>query len=77
MQSHEILVPRLGVNDDLAIIVQLFFGSGEEVTKGEVICELETSKAVFEVVAPASGIIQWLFKEGDEVRNSSCIGSVS
>ena len=63
----EILVPREDVNDDYVIVAKWLVGWATPVTRGEVICELETSKTVFQVCAPEDGILCPLAQEGDEL----------
>jgi sugar O-acyltransferase (sialic acid O-acetyltransferase NeuD family) len=50
-------MPRASANDDAVSIVEWRVGPGAKVKKGEVLCVAETSKATFEVEAPASGFL--------------------
>ena len=64
----KVIVPQKGLSDESCIIQEWKKKEGDWVKKGEVICEVETNKAVFEIEAPVSGIIlKILFKEGEEV----------
>jgi len=61
-------MPKLGNTVEEAILVAWKKAKGERVTSGEIIAEIETDKATFELPAPASGTILELFvKEGDLV----------
>ncbi len=66
--ATKVIVPQKGLSDESCIIQEWKKKEGDWVKKGEVICEVETNKAVFEIEAPVSGIIlKILHKEGEEV----------
>ncbi len=65
--SVDILVPQENVNDQSAVLVGRFVEDGQAVTRGQVIAEMETSKAVFEVVAEGDGILVFEHEIGAEV----------
>ena len=50
---------------------------GSEVTEGQAIAELETSKVQVEVTSPASGTITYLVAEGDVVEPDMIIAKVN
>ncbi|MDQ0799494.1 lipoyl domain-containing protein [Arthrobacter sp. SLBN-112] len=50
---------------------------GSEVTAGQAIAELETSKVQVEVVSPATGTITYVAAEGDVVEPESIIARVN
>ena len=52
--SLEVILPRLGVNDEEAIIVQWLAAPGEEVAQGQPIAVIETIKATVELAAGPS-----------------------
>jgi pyruvate dehydrogenase E2 component (dihydrolipoamide acetyltransferase) len=63
-----ILLPKQGNTVETCLIVGWKKQSGEAVKKGEILCEVETDKAVFEVTSPADGILLATFVgEGDDV----------
>lgn len=64
---HLVKVPQLGVNDQSALLVVWSVREEQFVHAGDVICELETTKATMAVEAPASGHIVFLAKEGEEL----------
>ncbi|MDR6989195.1 pyruvate/2-oxoglutarate dehydrogenase complex dihydrolipoamide acyltransferase (E2) component [Paenarthrobacter nitroguajacolicus] len=49
---------------------------GSEVTAGQAIAELETSKVQVEVVAPASGTITYVVAEGEVIEPDTVIAKV-
>jgi len=63
-----VVAPRLGTTIESCLLAAWRKKEGEQVQAGEIVCEIETDKAVFEVESPAGGVLlQWFFKEGDEV----------
>ncbi|MET3936648.1 lipoyl domain-containing protein [Arthrobacter sp. OAP107] len=50
---------------------------GSEVTEGQAIAELETSKVQVEVLSPASGTISYVAAEGDVVEPEMVIARVN
>jgi pyruvate dehydrogenase E2 component (dihydrolipoamide acetyltransferase) len=61
-------MPKLGNTVEEAILVRWTKAKGEQVASGEIIAEIETDKATFELPAPASGtVLELLVKEGDLV----------
>ena len=51
------LVPRLNVNDDTVVLVKWSVPQDARVSAGEVVCEVETSKATSEVTAQCGGVL--------------------
>lgn len=50
---------------------------GSEVTAGQAIAELETSKVQVEVLSPASGTLTYVAAEGDVLEPETIIARVS
>ncbi|RLC82169.1 MAG: hypothetical protein DRJ03_05115 [Chloroflexi bacterium] len=74
-----VTVPQLGVNDQVATIVDWYVRDEDAVSSGDPLCTLETTKAVFDVEADASGYVVCLASVGSEVEISqpiALIGSV-
>jgi pyruvate dehydrogenase E2 component (dihydrolipoamide acetyltransferase) len=70
-----IIMPQGGQDITEGTVVNWLKQEGETVRKGEVICEVETEKAVFEVQAPADGtLLKILAQEGQKVPIFSVIG---
>jgi pyruvate/2-oxoglutarate dehydrogenase complex dihydrolipoamide acyltransferase (E2) component len=63
---HEIHIPVLGMNMKQATIVNWFFQDEERVEKDCPIVEIETDKAVHEIVAPAGGFLK-IFKDKGKI----------
>jgi len=59
-----IYIPQEDVNSEGATIVELVKNDYDKVKKDEIIVSVETTKAVFDIVAPNDGIIMYLVKEG-------------
>ena len=71
MVKNSILtVPQLGVNDDRAKVVNWSVNEGDKCSKGQVVCELETTKALQEVEADSSGVIVPVVFTDEEVMVS-------
>jgi len=63
-----VLMPRQGQSVESCLIIKWNKKEGDKVKTEEPICEVETDKAVFEIVAPETGtILKIFYKEGDEV----------
>ncbi|MDD3656383.1 MAG: dihydrolipoamide acetyltransferase family protein [Atribacterota bacterium] len=63
-----VIVPQKGLSDESCLIQEWKKKEGERVEKGEIICAVETNKAVFEIESPVAGILlRILYKEGKEV----------
>ena len=63
-----ILMPKQGQSVESCLIIKWNKKVGDKVKVEEPICEVETDKAVFEVVAPEAGtILKIFYKEGDDV----------
>lgn len=53
----EVMVPTTDVNSDTALVVQWYVEDRGTVAAGDLLAEVETSKAVLEVTAPESGVV--------------------
>ena len=63
-----VLMPKQGQSVESCLIIKWNKKEGDKVKVEEPICEVETDKAVFEVVAPETGtILKIFYKEGDDV----------
>jgi len=63
-----ILMPKQGQSVESCLIIKWNKKVGDKAKVEEPICEVETDKAVFEVVAPEAGtILRIFYKEGDDV----------
>ena len=66
--SLEIKVPSVGESISEVTIAQWLKKEGEQVEMDEVIAELESDKATFELTAEASGVLHHKANEGDTIE---------
>lgn len=66
--SLEIKVPAVGESITEVTIAQWFKQEGDHVEMDEIICELESDKATFELNAEAAGTLHIVAKEGDTLE---------
>jgi pyruvate dehydrogenase E2 component (dihydrolipoamide acetyltransferase) len=71
-----ICIPRDTVNDDTATILVWKVASGTTVAKDQLICEVETSKAVMEIHAPENGVLSYVVAEGQEIPVGATICTI-
>ncbi len=62
-----ISVESLGSNDTRAKLVSIEVKDGSFINKGDVVCCLETTKAVYDIESPSVGYIAFISKIGDNV----------
>ncbi len=72
----EIKVPTVGESISEVTLVKWLKNSGEWVNRDEVIAELESEKATFEINAEQAGIIQQIAKEGDTLAIGDVVCSI-
>ncbi|MCP4351400.1 MAG: hypothetical protein GY795_38530 [Desulfobacterales bacterium] len=65
---HEIFVPKETVNDEYVTIAELYFNDRDEVEAGDVVIDVETSKAVISIETEYSGFIEYLCEEGQDIE---------
>jgi len=71
-----VTVPQLGVNDEMATIVEWHVSDESTVSIGELLCTLETTKATFDVEAETTGHVVHLVDASSEVRISQPIALI-
>ena len=75
--AEKIIMPQGGQDITEGRVVRWHKAEGDPVKKGEVICEVETEKAVFEVESPLDGVLlKIIVAEGKVARIFSAIGFV-
>jgi len=75
--ATQIIMPQGGQDITEGTVVSWLKAEGDAVKTGEVICEVETEKAVFEVESPVDGILlKIVVREGEKVPIFSVIGVV-
>ena len=62
-----VVIPHESVNDESVTLLCWQVANGEEVKEGQPIASIETSKAVMEINASATGFIQCLFQPGEDI----------
>ena len=63
-----VFMPRQGQSVESCLIIKWNKKEGDQVKAEEPICEVETDKAVFEVVSPEVGtMLKIFYQEGDDV----------
>lgn len=72
----EIRVPRETVNDDVVTVQEWHARHGEPVRAKQLVCAIETSKAVLEVEAEADGYLEIIHAKGAEVPIGALVGRV-
>jgi pyruvate dehydrogenase E2 component (dihydrolipoamide acetyltransferase) len=66
--AKSVFMPKQGETVESCLIVEWKKKEGDRVEKDEIICQVETNKAIFEIVAPEEGtLLKILFKEGEDV----------
>ncbi len=66
--ASEVILPRQGQSVESCIIASWHAAEGDRVEEGQIICEVETDKASFEVEATATGtLLKRYFAENDDV----------
>jgi pyruvate/2-oxoglutarate dehydrogenase complex dihydrolipoamide acyltransferase (E2) component len=68
-QVTEILIPLLNPNEPEALLAALHVSEGQQVSSGDLLCTLETTKATSDLPVEGSGYIVGLrFSQGETVR---------
>lgn len=67
--SLKIYIPKKISSEETAIVSKILVESGQEVKKGQPLLEVETSKAIYEIVAEYSDIVTILVNEGDNIEH--------
>jgi pyruvate dehydrogenase E2 component (dihydrolipoamide acetyltransferase) len=66
--ATEVIMPALGMAQDTGILLRWLKQPGDQVSRGDLIMEVETDKATVEIEATASGILANVnAQEGDEI----------
>ena len=69
-------MPQLNANDSVATLVKWLVEEGASVTKGDVICSIETSKAIVDLESDFSGKIVQLATPKEEIPVSKPIALI-
>src|SRR5690606_18091609 len=74
--SLEVKVPVVGESITEVTIAKWLKQDGDQVAMDEVICELESDKATFELPAEAAGILRIKAQEGDTIAIGEVICTI-
>lgn len=75
--STEIKFPKSGMGIAEGTVVRWHKAVGENVTQGEVIVDIETAKAIDEIITPVSGVLKRIVvHEGESVEANSTLGVI-
>ena len=72
----DVIIPPVGESISEVVVGRWLKGDGETVAVDELICELESDKANFELRAEAAGKLQQKTKEGETVAVGATIGTI-
>ena len=72
----DIKVPTVGESINEVTLVKWLKKDGEYVDRDEVIAELESEKATFEVNAEKAGVLQTVGKEGDTLNIGDVLAKI-
>lgn len=61
--ATELKMPKYGLQQDEGTLIQWHKKEGDRVEKGEILCELETDKALFDFEAPGDGFLRKILCE--------------
>lgn len=74
--SIEIKVPSVGESINEVTLAKWVKADGEYAERDEVIAELESEKATFEINAEQAGVIKHLAQEGDTINIGAVVASI-
>ncbi|UJP09960.1 2-oxo acid dehydrogenase subunit E2 [Microbacterium sp. KUDC0406] len=77
MMATEVKVPTTGNAGEDAVVLDWNVAVGDDVRVGDVLCSLETAKAVVEVEAPAAGtLLEIRYAEGDDAPEHAVLAMI-
>jgi pyruvate dehydrogenase E2 component (dihydrolipoamide acetyltransferase) len=72
-----VLMPKQGNSVESCLIVAWKKQKGDRIEVGDILCEIETDKAVMDLESPAAGILlELLYQEGDDVAVQTSIAII-
>lgn len=71
-----VTIPTTDVNSESATVVRWYVEDRAEVVSGQPLVEVETSKAIIDVVSPDGGVVLQLRVEGDQLKIDQPLGYV-
>ena len=73
---NRMLLTQLSANDESGVVVKVLRGVGDAVAVGDVVLEIETTKAVLEVPSSLSGTISYIAPAASRLRLGDCMMEV-
>jgi acetyltransferase-like isoleucine patch superfamily enzyme/glycine cleavage system H lipoate-binding protein len=73
----EIVLTREDANTEFALLSEWLVGDREQVTSGQPVCVVETTKATVEVEAPGDGTLVQLYDDGVEVELGGTVALIA
>lgn len=77
MNTMEVIVPQLGVNDETVCVTKWCVLPGDFVRRGQDIAVIETTKAAFDLEAEYDGYCYPIVKEGDRVSIRAVVALIT
>lgn len=75
--ATDIILPKLGFTMTEGTIAEWLFKNGATVAEGQPLYTLEAEKATQEIESPASGTLEILVPEGEDIPAGTIIGTIS
>ena len=76
--NYKILrAPSLGVNDEIATIVEWFYKEGKKVQKDDLLCVAETTKTAFDIISEHEGYLIILKEAEIEVKTGEPVALIA
>lgn len=75
--TKKYLLPADDVNDESAIINELYFHNGDRVKIGEIIYSFETTKSVVDVSCDDDGFINYLVEKGEDITVGALVCEIA
>ncbi len=76
MNKVQVVVPNLGVNESEGKLVNLYVKANEEIKKGQLLAEIETTKTVIEITSEYNGTFSTNAEIGSILYVGSTIGEI-
>ena len=74
---HYLVSPQFNANDEYATVQTWQVKNGAPVSKGEIVCHLETTKTMVDIEADVAGYIYPLVAAGDKVKVGEALAAIA
>ena len=75
-KPFDIKIPKETVNDDVVTITSWLVSHGDQISKGDLLVEVETSKVAIEIEAEEDGIIEIIYPDESSINIGVVIGRI-